>query len=509
MELDTRLRLCIETKPPPAGIVIFGASGDLARAKLIPSLFSLFRRGLLPEKFFILGCARTPYTEESYREEISSGLGRESEEDKRAAFVKRIHYIQARYADPGFYTALTAHVLELNCRYDCPGNLLFYLAVPPFLYETIVSHLGRSGLTRQNGDNRAWRRVVVEKPFGNDLASARALDRALHEVLGEDQLYRIDHYLGKETVQNIFMFRFANLLFEPVWNRQYVDHVQVTVAESVGVGKRSGYFDASGQLRDMFQNHLLMVTSLVAMEPPGTFEADSVRNEVVKLLQAIRPFPREELGSWVVRGQYTSGTIGGRPVRGYRKEPGVRPDSTTETFVAAKLLIDNWRWNGTPFYLRTGKRLPRKLSEVVIRFKPVPHSIFKPLLPGDLNPNQLVLTIQPDEGVSLTLQAKQPGAKLCVGDLTLHFNYAEAFGGEVPDAYERLLLDALVGDQTLFIRNDAIEVAWALVTPCLEAWERDEPSAGALHTYPAGSWGPEAADELIRKDGRTWRTSGV
>jgi glucose-6-phosphate 1-dehydrogenase len=350
--------------------------------------------------------------------------------------------------------------------------------------------------------------VVIEKPFGRDLESARKLDNELRKILRERQIYRIDHYLGKETVQNILMLRFANVIFEPVWNRNYIDSVQITAAETVGVEHRAGYFEQAGLLRDMFQNHMLEMLSLVAMEAPSSFDAKAVRDEKTKLLRSIRPFPKGKLGESLVRGQYSEGSdASGATLPAYRAEPGVKPDSKIETFVAAKLFIDNWRWQGVPFFLRSGKRLPKKRSEIAITFKRLPHSIFSPLKPEDLNPNQLVLNVQPEEGLSLTIQAKQPGPKLCMGSLTMDFKYASILeeGETMPEAYERLLLDCMLGDQTLFIRSDAIETAWSLLTPVLRAWESDEPGCGKLFSYPAGSWGPEEAEKLFDRVDQSWR----
>jgi glucose-6-phosphate 1-dehydrogenase len=510
LEHPTAVRggFCIEEVPQEAGFVIFGASGDLTARKLLPALFSLYRRRLLPSGFFVVGCARTALNDASFRARMREALGARQAEASQAelsAFLERCFYQEGGYQDPRFYAGLAARLAELDRRFLRQRNHVFYLATPPGLYRAIVEQLGSSGLARQGKECCSEAaRFVVEKPFGRDLDSAMDLDGALARVFTENQIYRIDHYLGKETVQNILLFRFANSIFEPIWNRRYIDSIQISVAETLGVEHRAGYFEQAGLLRDMFQNHLLQMLSLVAMEPPCSFDADRLRDEKVKLLRSIRPF--QAVADPPVRGQYSAGSVQGRPVPGYREEPGVDPGSRVETFVAAKLFVDNWRWEEVPFYLRAGKRLERKTSTITVRFKSVPHSMFVPLTPEDLSPNTLTFQVQPEEGISLQFQAKHPGPKLCMDQLSMRFQYSEVLEDGLPEAYERLLLDCLLGDQTLFIRHDDLQVSWALITPLLEAWEAagDSPEAGSLYPYPAGSSGPQAADELLARDGRAW-----
>jgi len=510
-----RQEFCIETKPEPCGIVIFGASGDLAHRKLIPSLFRLFTRELLPREYYLLGCltyGESPETDEGFRAAVRATLdaAASAKPEAQDAFLARCFYLPGDYRDPAFYVALRERTAVLDKDAGTGGNRLFYLAVPPSLQEPVVSSLAHAGLAGESGDGSRWARIVVEKPFGRDLASARELSEKLRTLLDERQIYRIDHYLGKETVQNIMMLRFANAMFEPVWNRENVDHVQITVAEAVGVEHRAGYYDRAGCLRDMFQNHMLQMLTLVAMEPPAGMEAEPYRDEKLKLMRSIRPFSKDPvvLDTWIARAQYGAGTVLGAPVPGYRQEPGIPPDSQTETYVALKVMIDNWRWAGVPFYLRSGKRLPRKVSEIAVTFKPVPHSVFGRLGAEHLAPNELVLTVQPEEGISLTIEAKQPGAKLCMGSLTLNLDYRSVFGEEPPEAYERLLLDVMLGDQTLFVRSDGVAAAWGILDSLLKTWEEGERCGKGcgLGFYEAGSWGPGGADELLALDGRAWRT---
>lgn len=504
LHTDIRQQLCIESKPDSCGIVIFGASGDLTSRKLIPALFVLYVKKLLPERFFILGCARSAMDDEKFRVVVREALQElhESEAEKES-FIARCHYLAGNYSQAGLYEAMQALLEELHDQYNTGGNCLYYLSVPPNLFIPITEGLGEAGLLVELSCKR-WSRVVIEKPFGHDLASSIATDKALKKHLEETQIYRIDHYLGKETVQNILILRFANAIFEPLWNREYIDHVQITVAETLGVENRAGYYESAGALRDMFQNHMTQMLALVAMEPPSLFQADRYRDEIVKLIRAIRPIPIERLDEWVVRGQYVEGYMKDAFARSYRTEEGVNPCSTTETFVALKLMVDNWRWHGVPFYLRSGKRLNTRVSEIAITFKTVPHSIFAPIKPEHLSPNVLVLKIQPEEGIGLTMEAKTPGPKLCMNGLTLNFSYKDIFGETTPNAYERLLLDCMIGDQTLFVRSDAVELAWQVLSPIIDGWQK-LPELNPLRFYPSGSWGPAEADTLLEEDGRSWR----
>lgn len=510
IKLETHFKedaiVCAESPPDPCTMVIFGASGDLTHRRLIPAIFNLFRRGLLPEHFNVIGFARLSMTPEEFRRRACEAMGKacaEATPDDMKNFVRRFDYMQGDYDDEAAYRKLAQKLAEISNGRGVPGANIFYLALPPAVFPTIVSGLGASRLTSPCADIPACARLVVEKPFGNDLASAQELNKNLHKHLREDQIYRIDHYLGKDTVQNLFMFRFANSIFEPIWNRQYVDHVQISVAEAEGVGHRSRYYEGSGLLRDMFQNHLLQLMAIVAMEPPASFDAERVRDERVKALRAIRPIIQDDKTPTVVRGQYGRGRAGQANIVAYREEEGVAPTSEAETFVAAELWVDNWRWQGVPFYLRSGKRLSRRHSEIALIFKDLPHSMFKNLLAQDITPNELVFTVQPDEGVSLSIHVKGPGTKLSISKLSMEFKYHNAFAVDLPDAYERLLLDCMRGDQTLFIKNDALDLAWSLVDPVREAWA--DSKKFPLYAYEAGSEGPPEAESLIERGGRKWR----
>ena len=498
--------VCAETAAPPTAMVVFGASGDLVTRKLLPSLAQIQERGLLSEHFCLIGCGRTEYSDERFRRIARDALGEHAKglsHDTAASFVERLYYVSGDYNDPALYQRIKDRLDELRHRHDIHDCDVFYLAVPPVLYGSIAEHLGAAGLScKDQPDCHQQARLVVEKPFGRDLASATELNRVLDKWFKEEQIYRIDHYLGKETVQNIMIFRFANAIFEPVWNRSHIDNVQITIAETLGVEHRANYYDQSGALRDMFQNHMLQMMALVAMEPPSSFDADCVRDEKAKLLRSIRPFQLDAWNSPFVRGRYGPGAINGQEVAPYRDEPGVAADSTTETFVAARLFVDNWRWKDVPFYLRTGKRLARKTTEIAITFKQVPHSLFGSVGLDELPPNILVFRIQPEEGMSLHFQAKRPGSKICMGTLNMSFAYEDIFNADMPEAYERLLLDCMTGDQTLFTRFDAVDLAWRLLMPVLDAWHDGKTP---LPEYPAGSESFPQADALPAADGRRWR----
>jgi len=504
---DTQNVLCVETTGPPAALVVFGASGDLSSRKLLPGLIQICQKKLLNENFYLLGAGRKKFSDEQFRENakntIKTQLPKLSAEEIET-FVSRLYYVSGDYKDISFYENIKTRISQLDADHKVDGNHIFYLAVPPFLYVEIVEKLHLSGLScAGNFTLKKQPKLVVEKPFGKDLQSARKLDSNIRQCFNESQIYRIDHYLGKETVQNILIFRFANTIFEPLWNRNYIDHVQITTAESIGVEHRGSYYDKSGALRDMFQNHMLQMLALAAMEPPGSFSADSIRDEKVKLLRSIRPFKFEPWTTNIVRGQYAAGAINDKDVIAYTDEAGVEPDSKTETFVAAKFFIDNWRWQNVPFYLRTGKRMANKNTEIAITFKEVPHSMFALSGLHDMPPNTLILRIQPQEGTQLSFQAKSPGAKLCMNTLNMNFNYHDVFGVDMPEAYHRLLLDCMLGDQTLFNRSDDVEITWELLTPILHSWQDDQ---SMLFEYPAGAQSFTQADNLIESDGRNWRS---
>ena len=492
--------------PAPAeafSLVIFGASGDLTHRKLMPALWSLYAARTLPEPFAIIGTGRTGMTDDEFRNRMKDGVKQFARlkvpsDQIWERFAANLSYIAGDPTTPELYAKLRERLEEIEREHPGAPERLYYLATPPSLYDGIVVQLGKAGLAEPRPGG--WTRIIIEKPFGHDLASAQELNRLVTSVFREEQVYRIDHYLGKETVQNVLALRFANGIFEPLWNRNHVAEVQFTVAETVGVEGRGGYYEESGALRDMIQNHLLQVMCLVAMEPPVTFEARAVRDEKSKVMEAVRPLDPATVDESALRAQYGPGFVDGRPVPGYRQEKGVKPDSTTETYAALRLLIDNWRWAGVPFYLQTGKRLGKRMSEIVIRFHRTPHLIFRR---GDVHvdPNILVIRIQPDEGISLIVDAKEPGPDLKLSPVTLDFKYHEVFGGEPPEAYERLLLDAIHGDATLYARGDWIEQAWALTAPVLEHWAR---TPGPLPLYDAGSWGPPEADAFIARDGGRW-----
>lgn len=504
--------------PQPSLLVIFGASGDLTRRKLVPSLFNLFREGRLPPRFAVLGVSRTPMSDEAFADHLEPGvraaLGDHFDERQWRDFRGRglIHYHAADSTESADFPSLIARMRQVAADHDTGPNFLFYLSIAPHLYEPTIANLGAHNLVTEgkawcslDRENRPFQRIIVEKPFGSDLASAQQLNRALGRVFEEESIYRIDHYLGKETVQNLLVFRFANAIFEPVWNRQYIDHVQITAAETVGVEGRGGYYDSSsgGALRDMIQSHLLQLLALVAMEPPVSMAADEIRAEKAKVLSATRlPHPDGPVERAAVRGQYVSGKVGGKAVPGYRQEQGVNPASRVETYAALKLHIDNWRWEGVPFYLRSGKRLAEKTTEIVVTFKPTPQCLFRERTrgPGCLPPNQIVINVQPNEGIRLRFEGKVPGHGMQIRSVVMDFDYAQQFHADPPEAYVTLLLDAFRGDQTLYKDRHEVERAWQIVQPVLDAWATD--ISPDIPTYPAGSWGPPQADALLGADFR-------
>jgi glucose-6-phosphate 1-dehydrogenase len=496
-----------ERVAPPCVLVVFGASGDLTSRKLMPAIEQLALKRLLPAAFAVVGVARTEMDDDDFHQRMREAVKDENGGEEAAhvwdQFTGGFRYVAGEYADKATFDRLKEVLDELDAQRGTAGNRLYYLATPPTTFATIAAAIGEHNLNRPPKDKPdAFVRFVIEKPFGRDLESARELDRCLHDVFDETQIYRIDHYLGKETVQNILALRFANAIFEPLWNRRYIDHVQITVAESLGVGHRGGFYEQAGALRDIVQNHVMQVLAITLMEPPATMDSQGIRDEKVKALRAVDILSPDEVANEVVRAQYGAGWVEGEEVKAYRDEVDVSPTSTTETYVAMRLNVDNWRWAGVPFYIRTGKRLPKRVTEVALQFKGVPHLPFRQKQARHLGPNQLVLRIQPDEGITLRIGAKVPGQAFEVRSVSMDFLYGAAFAQETSDAYERLLLDALLGDPTLFIRTDEVEQAWRIVEPLLTAWgEGDAP----LARYPAGAWGPKEADRLLDRDGRHWR----
>jgi glucose-6-phosphate 1-dehydrogenase len=493
----------------PCAMVIFGASGDLTKRKLIPALHNLFKDGLISNEFNVIGLARRSVSEEQFRDQIKSDLKQYASDtltdDVWNWFSSRLHFVQGDFHDQTTFIALKKKLLELSGESFDPGNIFYYLATSPDHFSDIIRQIGAVQLARQTEEH--WRRVIIEKPFGNDFQSAKKLNAEIRQVFQENQIYRIDHYLGKETVQNILVFRFANGIFEPIWNRRYVDHIQITVAETIGVERRGGYYDTAGALRDMIPNHIFQLITLTAMDPPISFEADAVRDEQTKILKAIPPMTPEHVLSRIVRGQYGEGTIDGKRVPAYRSEQNVKSDSVTETYVALKLFIENWRWAGIPFYVRTGKYLPVRTTEVTIQFKRAPLMLFRDVNVESLMPNRLIIQIQPEEGISLSFGAKIPGPLVRIGTVNMDFHYKNYFGSKPTTGYERLLYDCMLGDATLFQRADMVESAWAVVEPILDVWKalppRDFPN------YRPMTWGPQKSNDLMKDDARSWTRCGT
>jgi glucose-6-phosphate 1-dehydrogenase len=490
-------------QPEPATLVIFGASGDLTRRKLVPALYSLLKDRSLPS-VAVVGYSRSAISDEAFRASLAEGVEaharRGFDPELWRAMSENVFYQQGGFDDSEAFARLATRLERIETERNLPGNRLFYLATPPSVFAPVVDQLGAAQLVPD--EDNPFRRVIIEKPFGRDLESAQALNRNIRSVLSERQVYRIDHYLGKETVQNLLVFRFANGIFEPLWNNRFVDHVQITGAETLGVEERGGYFDNAGILRDMVQNHLLQVLSLAAMEPPIHLDGEAIRDEKVKVLRALRPIPADQIEQHTVRGQYVEGSVLGQPVSGYLQESGVPAQSSTETFVALRLFIDNWRWAGVPFYLRSAKRMPKKVTEIAIHFKSAPHRLFHEMNLADPYANVLAIRIQPDEGIRMNIASKIPGPSMEIAPVTMDFRYASSFGAAPPDAYERLLLDSLSGDAALFIREDEVEASWRFITPLLESWAQ---RPDAPERYRSGTWGPKGSEALLAADARSWR----
>lgn len=494
-------------RPDNCIMVIFGASGDLTKRKLVPALFNLYRQDLLPEKYAVLGVGRSEFTDDSFRDFMSENVSQFCPEKpvKKThlnSFCRILHYHKTVSGTYEELTGLKKRLIAMEKGLQTGGNNIFYLSVPPGAYEKIAQQIGIQGLNKKS-DESGWSRIVVEKPFGCDLESASRLNADLQRIFREDQIYRIDHYLGKETVQNVLALRFSNGIFEPLWNGKYIEHIEVTSAENMGIENRGSYYDNAGALRDMVQNHILQLVGLIAMEPPPKFDADTVRDETYKVFQSLRPLSPEDIAKNVIRGQYTSSTIRGEEVPGYRQENGVITDSRSETFVAMKFFIDNWRWGGVPFLVRTGKRLPTRVTEVVINFKKTPHYMFSRGGSGDINCNQLVIRIQPDEGILLRIGMKLPGAGYQIKNVGMDFHYSDLADTHIPEAYERLLLDCMLGDATLYARADAVEACWKFVDPVLNEWKNNPDIK--VYGYPAGTWGPKEASDLFGDPNIDWR----